>query len=241
MNNLIIGACIYNEEKKFLKSFLDNISLLSKKIVIVDDGSTDNSLSICSNYTSYIFQTNRLYAEDESKLRQFWWEKAIAIAEDGDFICPMDADTFYTNNSIIHYEEELYNCIKEGGDAIAGHQYDMWNEKEYREEPEFHWYANLVPWVTCVRYKKNYNYYWYNMKIHGGSIPMNSYFSAYPCKVQAKHLAYSTPELRKEKVIFYDKYDPNDILNNGRIRYLHIMDENPRLLPFIDLYEESSL
>ena len=236
MSNLIFGGCIYNEADKFLTEYLEMGKKLTDKILIVDDGSTDDSLSICSKYTSNIFQTNHLYKESESKLRQYWWNKATEIANDGDYIFVCDADTILTEKSIEHYHEELYNCDKLQGDAIAGHQYDMWNKFQYREEPGL-WYASIIPWITCVKYKKNFSYYWYNMKIHCGSIPFNSYFSAYPCKIQAYHWAYSTPELRAKKVEFYDEYDPNDVLRNGRKRYLSIMDKNPNLIDFKDNYE----
>ena len=239
MNNIIVGGCIYNEEKKFLKKWLEAISKITNKILIIDDGSTDNSLSICSKYTSYILQTNRLYFMGENKLRELWWNEASKIANDGDFLFPIDADNIITENSILNLEKEIYNCNKLNGDAIAGHCYDMWNEKEYREEPEKGWFESTKPWINCVKLDKTKQYYWYNMYIHCGSIPINGYFSAYPCKLQMQHLGFSTPELRKEKINFYNQYDPHDIINEKNRKYKSFLDENPKLYPFIDLYEKN--
>ena len=86
MNNLILGSLVYNEEFRFLDKFLSNMSQLTNKIVIIDDGSTDNSISICSKYTSNIFQTDRLMTKNESVLRQTLWEKCSLLCEDGDYI-----------------------------------------------------------------------------------------------------------------------------------------------------------
>ena len=240
MNNLIIGGNVYNDEHKFLIPWLENISKLNSKIVIIDDGSTDNSLSICSKYTSYIFQTNRLFEQGENKIRQLWWEKATEIAEEGDFIFPLDTDVTLTENSILYYYEELEKCIKNNCDALCGTQYDMWNKEYYREEPEKKWVENLHPWKIGIKYKKNYKYYWNEMPIHCGQLPINAFFSIYPTKIQGQHWGYSTPELRRKKVDFYNKYDPYDITEVGKIRYDSIMDENPHLYPFIDNYIENN-
>ena len=75
MNNLILGCLVYNEEKRFLEKYLNRMSQLTNKIVIVDDGSTDNSINICAKYTSEIYQTDRLMTKNESVLRKTLWEK----------------------------------------------------------------------------------------------------------------------------------------------------------------------
>ena len=79
MNNLVLGCLVYNEEKRFLKQYLDRMSQLTNKIVIIDDGSTDNSINICSKYTSNIYQTDRLMTKNESALRQNLWEKCVKL------------------------------------------------------------------------------------------------------------------------------------------------------------------
>ena len=80
-------------------------------------------------------------------------------------------------------------------------------------------------------------YYWTNMKIHGGSVPINSYFSAYPSKLQIQHWAYSTLELRKQKVDFYKTYDEGAKCGNKQ-QYDSILDENPNLIDFKDNFED---
>ena len=238
MNNLIIGNCIYNEEHRFLTLWLETISKLTDKIVIIDDGSTDNSLSICSKYTHYIFQTNRMYKLGENKIRKLWWDKASEIANDGDFLFPIDADNIITDNSISNFEKEMYNCQKLEGDAISMHCYDMWNENQYREEPAKGWIQSLIPYTFCVKLNKKRKYSFNNMYIHCGSVPINSYFSAYYSKLQIKHLGFSTPDLRKEKVEFYKEYDPYDIIGAKNKKYASFLDENPILKNFKDNFED---
>lgn len=237
MNNLIIGLIVYNEENKFLNEVLESISKLSNKIVVIDDGSTDNSVGICSKYTSNIYQTNRLYNENEAKLRNMLWEKTSIIANDGDFIYNSDCDEIFTPNSLLHFEEAIWNCNKLGADSIAWTLYDMWNKNQYREEPPL-WTASKRLWTRCIKFKKNYTYYWNNLKLHCGSIPINGYFCTLPTKLQIQHWAYSTPELRQQKVEFYKHYDPNAIYGNKE-QYESILDTTPILKDFKDNFEES--
>ena len=238
MNNLILGCLVYNEEKRFLNQYLEKMSQLTNKIVIVDDGSTDNSVQICSKYTSEIYQTDRLMTKDESLLRRTLWDKCSLLCNNDDYILIQDCDEFYTEKSLENFEKEIKIGESLGADSLAIKKYDMWNNTQYREDPPF-WKAHLQFLIWCVKYKKDYNYYWNNMKLHCGSLPINSYYSAFPSKLQVQHLAYSNLKLRQQKVDFYKKLDPNpnDFM---KIQYNSILDENPTLINFKDNYEDTN-
>lgn len=235
MNNLILGCLVYNEEKRFLKQYLDKMSQLTNKIVIVDDGSTDNSINICSKYTSEIYQTDRLMTKDESLLRRTLWEKCAQLCSNNDYILIQDCDEFYTNNSLENFEKALQVGESLGADGLAIKKYDMWNEKQYREDPPY-WKVHFQFLTWCVKYKKNYEYYWTNRKLHCGSLPLNAYFCSFPSKLQVQHLAYSTPELRKQKVDFYKNLDP-EAKWGIKQQYDSILSENPTLIDFKDNFE----
>lgn len=238
MNNLIIGTLVYNEEHKFLKEYLDKISQLTNNIVIIDDGSTDNSLSICSKYTSNINISDRLMTKDESLLRYNLWNECIKLANNGDYILIQDCDELYPDSSIKKFEETLKKADKLQADSIAFNLYDMWNKKEYREDSPY-WTASKHLWVRCIRYRSNYNYYWSNKKLHCGSLPINSYYNAYASKLQIQHMAYSTVELRKKKVEFYNNLDPEGQWGIKE-QYNSILDENPTLITFKDNFEDNN-
>ena len=181
MNNIIIGTLVYNEEHKFLKEYLSKMCQITNKIVIIDDGSSDNSLSICNQYTSYITQTDRLFIKNESLLRQKLWNECIKLCGNNDFILIQDCDEIYPDSSLENYEKTIKIANKLNADAIAFCLYDMWNNTQYREEAPY-WTASQHFWVRCVKYKKNYTYYWNNSNLHCGSLPINAYYCAFPSK-----------------------------------------------------------
>ena len=236
MNNLIIGTLVYNEEHKFLKKYLDKISQLTDKIIIIDDGSTDNSLSICNQYTSNIITTDRLFIKNESILRKKLWEECTKYCKDGDFILIQDCDELYPQSSIDNFYLEIKKANELEADALSFYLYDMWNENQYREEPPY-WTSSLHSWVRCVRYKKNYNYYWNNQKLHCGSLPINCYYNVLPTKIQIQHMAYSTLELRNKKREFYNNLDPQAQFGIKQ-QYDSILSETPILKNFKDNFED---
>jgi glycosyltransferase involved in cell wall biosynthesis len=237
MNNLILGSLVYNEEHRFLDKFLNNMSQLTNKIIIIDDGSTDNSISICSKYTSNINITNRLMTKNESLLRHKLWNECTKIAKDGDYILIQDCDEFYTDNSLKNFEKELKTAELLNADSLAIKKYDMWNKTQYREDPPY-WNIHFHFLVWCIKYRKNYNYYWNNRKLHCGSLPLNAYYCAFPSKLQVQHMAYSTLELRQQKVEFYKNLDPNAEWGIKE-QYDSILDENPTLINFKDNFEDA--
>lgn len=124
---------VYNVEQ-YLRPCLDSIlaqSLTDYEILLVNDGSSDNSLSICREYEAeYEFihvldQPNRgVSAARNNGMR----------AAKGKYICFMDADDFYT----LDFAKEFYEtCEREQLDIIRGF-YRYFDEKSqiFRDYPK---------------------------------------------------------------------------------------------------------
>lgn len=115
MNDIIsIIVPIYNSEKylpECIKSIL-NQTYKNIEIILINDGSTDNSLKICKNYSKI---DNRIKKLD--KLNSGVAEsrnKGIQIAS-GQFIMFVDSDDFLETTII----EKLYNSIKLNNSDLA--------------------------------------------------------------------------------------------------------------------------
>ncbi len=103
-----IGIPVYNAEK-YLNGCIDSIlsqSFTDFELILVDDGSTDNSLSIC-----------RSYAEKDSRVKVFHYENGgISVASNhildeciGEYVFLMDNDDTMCENTL----QNAYNAIVE--------------------------------------------------------------------------------------------------------------------------------
>lgn len=111
--SLRFSVCInnYNYEK-FISTAIEsclklNINLL-KEIIIVDDGSTDNSKAIIQAYEQrYPNIINAIFQENQGQLSAL---KTGIKSATGDVICFLDADDYYLNDK---YLDDLKNLYEE--------------------------------------------------------------------------------------------------------------------------------
>ena len=92
-----IGSCI--------ESCIDQVNTrLSYEIVVVDDGSTDNTPDILSSYASDLVRSFRIENSGIEKASNFGFSKAI-----GDYIVRVDADDLLLPNYLASMENRLSN------------------------------------------------------------------------------------------------------------------------------------
>src|SRR5436190_550236 len=106
MNNLSVCLIVKNEEK-YLSGCLKSIKDIAEEIILVDTGSTDQTIEIAKTFPCKIF--NYYWDNNFSKVRNFAIEQANC-----EFIFFIDADEVFDSNSV----SELKNCLKDNS-AIA--------------------------------------------------------------------------------------------------------------------------
>ena len=119
----------YNKEyyiKETLESVL-NQSYKNIEVIVVDDGSTDNSLNIIKNYDVKLLHTNRKRA---GGARNIGIDNAT-----GDYILFLDSDDYFTNNYVL---EKLYNKINNEDIIFLNYTRDKYGDvflvKEEKED-----------------------------------------------------------------------------------------------------------
>ncbi len=131
-NNIQISFIVpaYNMEG-YLKDALDSILTLTNvtyEVIIVDDGSTDNTFLIADSYVKNHSNFKLIHKENEgiSQARNAGLKEAK-----GDYVCFLDSDDFY----IVDFASTFYKlCIENDLDIIRG-LYKIYNDdtKEYNE------------------------------------------------------------------------------------------------------------
>lgn len=123
---------VYNEEKN-LRKCLDSVfnqTLKDIQVICIDDGSTDNSVSILEEYQSK--HNNLKILKQKNSGAGVARNKGIDIAE-GEFICFMDADDWYPATTIL---KNLYIAAKSHDVKICGGSFSTFSGNKVKTEYE---------------------------------------------------------------------------------------------------------
>jgi hypothetical protein len=229
MKRLITLTIVKNEEKRFLKEFLEALSKYSDYAVMLDNGSTDKSKEMMSewlkNNKGVLLESDEDFKVNESKIRGMMWDAARKEAKEGDWIYVVDADEI-PMDEFVRNKENLMDLP----DPLIGINFrkiELWNDKEYRIDSLWSNY-----FYRMFKFK-DLDWGWENVKgLHCPALPeyaMTGNLSIFNSNIRIKHLAYCTPELRKEKFEFMKAAgNPADKVNYNHL--LTIESNNPRLL-----------
>jgi len=223
----IIGTMLVkNEEGKMLESVLKQMQFLCDTLIVADDGSTDNTPKICADYGAIVYSFKEsMWGINERVRRQFLWEKATEVAENGDWIMYLDADETIDN---YEYLPQFLSNIEESNlDGIGLTKFDMWSLTQYRDDDL--WCVHNTIWLALVRYDKNKEYIWRDKTLHVGSFPLNAATRiALIGGINIQHWGWANESERQRKYDQYMAADPEGKEGN-LAQYRSILDPNPSL------------
>ncbi len=205
MKKISIIIPVYNVEK-YLKKCLDSVIKQSYKnleIIMVDDGSTDNSLNICLDYQKKDFRIKVIHQENKglSAARNRGFEEST-----GEYIWFIDSDDFIEENSIEvikpyldKYDIIVFNYTEVRKDKVI----KMNDTKEYDNVNQKYMLSYVIAWNKI--YKR---YILDGEKFPEGYIYEDVYLMP-------------TLGLKTNKIVFIDEflynhvYRENSIINSG--------------------------
>lgn len=230
MYKIIGGMLVRNEADRYLQEVLGQFIQICDELVIIDDCSDDDTVSICGQYATIpVIETcTQLWESNEFIQRQRLWESCSNLCESQDWIFILDADEIFVYDEIKKIRQVLQNCAKLK-DIFGMRLYDMWDTYNYRED--LYWNAHTRLWPFAVRFYKSRDYMWNDNHLHCGRFPKNSFGMPYISEFKIKHMGWATEEDRIKKYERYMRVDPD-----GRYgvmdQYKSILDKNPRLIKF---------
>lgn len=132
---------VYNSEEwlvRCLDSVLSQVVPIPWEIILIDDGSTDNSAGICDNYARSFARLHVFHTINQgaSFARKMGIQKAR-----GEYISFVDSDDFVKPG----YLKTLYELIKESGSSISACAIDGSWESTTSHSPRILFYEELMP------------------------------------------------------------------------------------------------
>lgn len=224
---LTLSMVVKNESGRYLKQALESHRKFIDEAVIIDDGSTDDTVAVCLEVLKDI--PVRMVKNEESKfgneveLRKQQWEETIST--NPDWILNLDADEIFEDK----FAEEVHKLLEQDEfDLYSFRLYDFWKLTHYREDE--YWQAHLYYRPFLLRYRKGFDYTWKDTPQHCGRYPQNIFnLPNSISQLRLKHLGWANEQERLQKFERYKTLDPG--AKYGDIRqYTSILDENPNLI-----------
>lgn len=218
----IVGTYRVKNEERFIEKSLKSVLDICSEIVIYDDGSTDNTVEICSSFDKVVdIQTQSNPSLNEVRDRNFLLQMGLKrkpdfiLSVDGDEIfMPHAAEILFEELEIIYPENNVFefqfltcwdNVDQIRFDGIFG---NYWQKRLFRIK-------NQSP---DLQFKNTANF----GNLHCGSVPKNTigFDNSIRSNVKIFHMASIDETLRQKKYEYYTKIDANSNLNDG---YKHMI------------------
>lgn len=211
---------VRNEADRFLRRVLGDLSLYCDAIVVLDDGSTDETPEVCSFHYRVILHRNpaSTFLEDESALRFRLWR--LALEAEPDWILAIDADEMLEER----FKEEREALLsQEEYDVIAFQRHDFWSETHYRADDVF----SPSHKKMLVRHRPGFDYAWDGLATQSDRIPDNLPGPVLWSPLRMKHFGYASPRDRLRKYLRAAASLPH-------LDHSGILCEHPDLVEWID-------
>jgi len=209
--------------EEFIKRSLIRTSEFADEIVVLDDGSKDNTVNIVKEFP----KVAKLESQDLDFNERRDRNKLLEMAKDRhpDWIISIDGDEVLEDKFDYDYAHRLIKPVNPEFQCFRLFFYTFWRgEKFYRKDGIF---GNMSGFRLFKNLPNQEITLGNDQGLHCGNIPMFPIFNSRYSGVRVKHYGYSDPKICKDKFDFYsgiDKDKREDLI--GAKDYNHLIDES---------------
>lgn len=219
MSTITIATVARNEASRFLPRALDVWKRFSDRIVVLDDGSTDETPEICRNAGCEVYSEPACMFGQEWRARKRLFELAT---EGSEWVIWLDSDQILSCDPRPHLKTP----------SVAFRVFDLWSEDTYRSDAW--WTGHQRCWWRAIHapsYAET-TPVWRERGWHSGHLPMNLPGPSYPTPIECSvlHYAYSSPALRERKAAMYEELGPH-LTPSERFHASTILTPDPCVKP----------
>lgn len=225
--SITLSMVVKNESNRYLQTVLQEHAQYIDQAVIIDDGSTDDTIDVCREELKgidlHLIENKTSKFTNEIDLRKQQWEETVK--RDPEWILNLDGDEVFESR----FKGEIHALLENtANDVLCFRLYDFWNETHYREDRL--WNAHTVYRPFLCRFRSDMQVVWKEIPLHCGRFPDNILSLPHGLsELRLKHLGWMKKKDRINKFTRYMALDPDG--KYGSIeQYLAILDENPNLI-----------
>lgn len=226
-NRVLLSMLVKNEADRHLEKVLQHAASYVDEVLIVDDGSTDDSVAVCERVLRSVPHTivrlPQSSFHEEHRLRRMQWE--LARSRRPDWILCLDADELFE----ARMQQQMRALVDQDRfDAIAFRLYDFWDEHNYRDDSLWSAHRTFRPFL--VRALPTLGDTFRQMAQHCGRWPLDiTKLRTATSDLRLKHLGWSRAADRRAKYERYRRLDPK-AEHGSHAQYESILEPNPHLV-----------
>ncbi len=223
---ITLSMIVKDEANRYLPNVLRAAKTYITDAVIIDDGSTDDTVAVCKQILHdiplYLVENTTSQFHNEVVLRKQQWQETTKT--NPDWILALDADEVFEAQFTQQVRALVENATV---DAYYFRLYDFWDMEHYRNDQL--WCAHNYYRPFLIRYKPDIAYSWYDMAQHCGRYPREiREFSYQLSHLRLKHYGWARADDRIKKYQRYKLLDPDGTFGSSA-HYESILDEHPTL------------